>query len=576
MTYSLTRLIDREYLFVKLRFGALLLLLTVLAIDPEKRAAFPLTLYVVGAGILLNFLAWLLLHLQRLARGIALFSSIGEALFLLYFLVISGGSQSSLWSLVFVLIAATALRHGTQGGLFTAAIFSIVSLTYAVREPGDPSVAFYQALVRSLAFWVMALMVGWVIHHEQTQSLKESEQAQQALQHTQFDVEAFTTLTGTMARNTNYQIALQEMLDLSMRGLRTRSYLGDQMAALILLFESTKEETLFVAASRNLPSADEGRRLTPIEGAIKTVLNTVDPLFLKDARRDPLLSQFAVIDKLPAASILPLRAGLMLFGVVIYVGTERLLDSFRRRIDLMEAYATQAAIAVQNAQLYAQLRNEHDRVIDNEEKVRHDLARDLHDGPINAVASLTMGIDFARRLMDEEPKKAREELETLHRLAAKTARDMRMTMYSLRPLALESLGLSAALEQYLARLQAEHEQPKLHYAGPNPNAFEARLSSNAAKMVFDIMREAVGNALKHAEAKNVWVNLRVNGSWLVASTTDDGKGFDVNAVMKNYSTRGSLGMINIQERAELAQGDARIESAPGKGTTVTVQVPLSP
>jgi len=70
MTYSLTRLIDREYLFVKLRFGALLLLLTVLAIDPEKRAAFPLTLYVVGAGILLNFLAWLLLHLQRLARGI--------------------------------------------------------------------------------------------------------------------------------------------------------------------------------------------------------------------------------------------------------------------------------------------------------------------------------------------------------------------------------------------------------------------------------------------------------------------------------------------------------------------------
>ncbi|MBI1801204.1 MAG: histidine kinase, partial [Chloroflexi bacterium] len=101
------------------------------------------------------------------------------------------------------------------------------------------------------------------------------------------------------------------------------------------------------------------------------------------------------------------------------------------------------------------------------------------------------------------------------------------------------------------------------------------LSSNAATMVFDIVKEAIGNSLKYAEARNVNITLRAINNWLAASISDDGKGFDLAAVQANYNTRGSLGMINIQERAALAQGDAAIESAPGRGTTVTVRVPLA-
>ncbi len=570
----LDRLIKRERLFIRLRYGALLLLLGIVALDPRQQTSLTLTLYVVAAGILLNFLAWLLLRIRRLVPMLVLLSAVADSLFLLYYIFTTGGGQSDLWSLVFVLIAATALRYGVWGGLVIALAFGAIHLTTGFVESAIAPTGVYSSAVRTLAYVVMALLVGWVMRYEEQLGRVESEQAQLELQRKQFDIEAFAKLTGTMSANTNYQVTLQQMLDLSLRGLRTREPNDGAIAGMILLFDQSQDETLFVAAHYNLQPPDDTRRSTPIVGAMRGVLRTADPIMLKAARRDPLLCQFNVTQQFPAAVILPLRAGLSLYGVAVFVGGEPLLETFKHRLELMEAYATQAAIAVQNAQLYAQLRAEHDHVVDSEEKVRHEVARDLHDGPVNSVASITMGIDFARTLLHDEPAKAKEELDRLHRLASKTARDMRMTMYRLRPLALESAGLSAALEQYASRLQAEQSQPQIHFSGPNPNQFESRLSSNAATMVFDIAREAVGNAIKHAEAKNIWIVLRVSADWLIASVTDDGKGFDVNAVRSNYAKRGSLGLVNIQERAVLAQGDAEIESAPGKGTTVTARVPL--
>ena len=263
-----------------------------------------------------------------------------------------------------------------------------------------------------------------------------------------------------------------------------------------------------------------------------------------------------------------------MFGVAVFLGHDKLLDLYSQRHELMQAYAAQAAVAIQNTQLFAQVEAERNRIVDNEERVRHELARDLHDGPVNQVASLAMGIDFARVLLDKEPQTARAELINLQRLAAKTARDMRTTMYRLRPLALESAGLNVALEQYIARLRSELTRPALHFAAPDAAAYERRLSSNTATMVFDIMNEAIGNALKHAQAENIWVELHASGSTLVASARDDGRGFDVAGVQAGYASRGSLGMLNIQERAELVQGEASIASEPGRGTTVSVRVPL--
>ena len=562
------RLIQRERLFIRLRFGALLLLLGIVALDPIHQLSFAAALPLVAAGILLNFIGWLLLRYRELALPIALLSTAADLLFLMFFIATSGGAQSPLWSLAYVLIAATALRFGIWGGLVISVLFGAIHLITGALESSDLLVGLYPPAVRALSYVLMAILIGLVVP-------AESAHVEQELQRHQFDIQAFAELTGTMSTNTNYRITLQQMLDMSIRGLRERGQRDGGPAGMIMLFEPGGEDALFIAAHHSLGPTDDARRLAPIDGAIKTVLRTTEPVALRDARRDPLLGQFdAVAQKFPSAVILPLRAGLNLYGVAVFVGDKQLVDTFKQRYETLEAYATQAAIAVNNAQLYAQLVAEHDRVVDSEEKVRHELARDLHDGPVNSVASLTMGIDFARTLLTEDPSSAKAELDRLHRLAAKTARDMRLTMYRLRPLALESAGLSAALEQYVARLQADYDSLQIHFNGPDPGLFESRVPSNSGTMVFDIVKEAVGNALKHAEAKNIWINLRVNADWLVASVADDGKGFDVDAVQSNYSRRGSLGMVNIQERAALARGEAQIESAPGKGTTVTVRVPL--
>lgn len=572
---SLERLVNRERLFVWLRFTALLLVGAYFVIDPRPQlASLSLTLNVFLAAALANVAGWLLLRLHRFARWVAILGAALDAALLFYALVISGGPDSPLWPLTFVLIAATTLRFGLAGGGLTAIVFSAFQIYNAVQL-GSSDRDRFDADVSAVMFVGMALLVGRVMRFEQRQNLRENEQALIALQHSQGDVKAFAEMSGAMSANTNYEVTLRRMLDLTMRGLRQRGQTNDTMAGMILLFDLQTDDALVEVVQSQFGPPDEQKRLTPIAGGIKTVITTADPLLLRDARRDPLLCQFQIVEKYHSVAILPLRAGLTMFGVAVFAGTEKLIEVVSQRLELMEAYTNQAAIAIQNAQLFAQLSAERNNIIDSEEKVRHELARDLHDGPVNQVASLAMGLDFARRLLEKEPAKAAEELSNLHKLATKTARDMRLTMYRLRPLALETAGLSTALDQYLGRLRAENSRPAFHYSASPPENFEPHLSSNAATMVFDILKEAISNSLKHAGAENIWVDLRAGGNWLVASARDDGKGFDVGAVQAGYATRGSLGMINIQERAELAQGEATIDSARGRGTTVTVRVPLN-
>src|SRR5262249_55620951 len=158
------------------------------------------TLEVIGVGFILNILAWLGLRVRGLATRIAVTASVSEGLFLLYFVHVSGGSRSPLWSLVFVLIAATSLRHGYPCGSLTALVFSVATFIYAgfSINPSNPDLDnVYQAFVRALAFLVMSLMVGWVLNYEQRESMRETAQTQEVLQRTESDIKAFTVLSDT-------------------------------------------------------------------------------------------------------------------------------------------------------------------------------------------------------------------------------------------------------------------------------------------------------------------------------------------------------------------------------------------
>ena len=104
-----------------------------------------------------------------------------------------------------------------------------------------------------------------------------------------------------------------------------------------------------------------------------------------------------------------------------------------------------------------------------------------------------------------------------------------------------------------------------------------QMDMNSQTVIFTIAEEAVNNARKHAQAEHIWVKVqRLQDDLAFLEIEDDGKGFLVEDVMDGYDDRGSLGMLNMRERAELVQGVFHVKSRPGEGTQIQVVLPLTP
>jgi signal transduction histidine kinase len=204
--------------------------------------------------------------------------------------------------------------------------------------------------------------------------------------------------------------------------------------------------------------------------------------------------------------------------------------------------------------------------------VRHQLARDLHDGPAQSIAAITMNVEFIKKLLERDPKRVIEELDKLSALAKRTTYEVRTMLFELRPLVLETQGLKVTLEQYLERFKSNEAGTAIVLEAEDMG--DVHLDTKTEGTLFNIIQEAVNNALKHAKARNIWVRLRRDGTALHAVVQDDGVGFDKAAVLRSYERRGSFGLLNIDERARLVGGHADMQSAPGQGTTVTIVVPI--
>jgi signal transduction histidine kinase len=235
------------------------------------------------------------------------------------------------------------------------------------------------------------------------------------------------------------------------------------------------------------------------------------------------------------------------------------------------AIGTQATIALHNAVLYRNLLDEKERIVEVEEDARKKLARDLHDGPTQNVSAIAMRMSYIYRLLERRPDEVPAELKKVEDLARRTTKEIRDMLFTLRPLVLESQGLSAALEQLCQKTLETHGQHVAARVGPD---VESVLDSHQQGVIFYIVEEAVGNARKHAEAELISIDIHRRNDVMVVEISDNGVGFDSDAVNANYDQRGSLGMVNMRERAELLSGTLRIESAEGQGTKITIVFPL--
>ena len=380
-----------------------------------------------------------------------------------------------------------------------------------------------------------------------------------------------TDLTVTL----NYSRVLEKSLDAAFLALRILDMSTDRLISAVLLFaeEEMSVPDLVVAYGRGLPRPDLTTRVPGVSGLLERVIETGDPHSTTELGNDPELKQFISFRACLSGYCIPLRAGLDTFGVILFGHPD--VDYFNADAqDVINTIGHQAQIAMQNAHLFQELKTERDQIIKAQSEAQRRLARALHDGPTQTVAAIPMQISRARHLLNKDIAAAGEALMQTEELARRTSRQLRHMLFTLRPLVLESEGLIAALESMAEKTKETFDQNVIIQCDPQ---LVEELDMNTQTVIFTVAEEAVNNARKHAQADHIWVKVtRLQEDLAFLEIEDDGKGFLVDGVMKNYDGRGSLGMINMRERAELVQGMFHVKSIPGEGTQIQVVLPLTP
>jgi len=308
------------------------------------------------------------------------------------------------------------------------------------------------------------------------------------------------------------------------------------------------------------------------EGILGKSISDGESVLTQNVGYDPELGRIVALRSCTSAYCLPLRTGFSVYGVLLFAHPDTDYFTDDRR-EILEIISRQAVIAIQNARLYQDLAEEKERMIEVQEEARKKLARDLHDGPTQSISAIAMRINITRRLLQKDPSAADAELVKIEDLAHRTTKEIRHMLFTLRPLVLESQGLKAALEAMATKMKETFNQ---NVVIDVDEKLVEQLEMGKQGVIFFIAEEAVNNARKHAKAETIRVRLRSLEQGLVLlEIQDNGVGFDVSAVTESYDQRGSLGMINLQERTELVNGLLHIESAPGKGTNVQVFIPLT-
>ncbi len=209
-----------------------------------------------------------------------------------------------------------------------------------------------------------------------------------------------------------------------------------------------------------------------------------------------------------------------------------------------------------------------DHVITAQEEERKRVARELHDETGQALTALLMNLEEVERSLAPETSEAlRSQLHNTRALTECSLHDLRKLIRDLRPTALDDLGLIPAIRWY-AENHLEPHSIAVRVQAPH---WTGRLAPAVETVLFRMMQEAINNIARHAAARNVTITLETDEEGCHARVEDDGQGFVPGAARS--TDEGGWGLVGMRERANLIHGRVRIESAPGAGTRVLIDVP---
>lgn len=203
-----------------------------------------------------------------------------------------------------------------------------------------------------------------------------------------------------------------------------------------------------------------------------------------------------------------------------------------------------------------------------EERTR--IACEIHDGLVQNLAGMNFKLDLCQELVRKKPKTCQTTLREAKAQLKLAIQEARQVIFNLRPLHYDRLDLIPALTNYLRSYETQyHIKTEFAVSGD-----ETTLFPRTKIFLFRIVQEALSNVQKHAKADRVAVQLAIGREVLTVTITDNGIGFDVEAVSRDPEKWDHFGVRGIVERARLVGGEARIESKRGRGTKVVIKVPL--
>jgi len=351
------------------------------------------------------------------------------------------------------------------------------------------------------------------------------------------------------------------------------------VGGILLIDEQT--QTLSYRVYRGLSDKyAQEMRLKMGEGVAGRVAQSAKSVLLEDISTDPRAASpdLVSMEGLKAFVSVPLRSKDAVLGV-LNVASHLPRRFTKDDMHLLHAIGDQVGVAIEEAELYDRLRKErqnyqrlarHMLIAQEDERAR--VARELHDETSQSLTGLSLNMQAIlsiAKTSDFGDAAFKAKLEKAYNITNQLNSEISKIMKSLRPTALDSLGLGPAVHQYAeSRLQAVGINVSVQTTG-----MEQRLPKEVEFALYRIAQGAIANVAWHSKARNAVINLRLTSDEFVMEIEDDGQGFDASKPIQVDESGHGRGLLSMKERASLLGGVCDIQSQPGKGTRIKVRVP---
>ncbi len=348
----------------------------------------------------------------------------------------------------------------------------------------------------------------------------------------------------------------------------------------ILLFDE-RVQKLCYKAHRGLSAEYVGEMcLTMGDGVSGRVAQTGEPVLLEDISKDPHATRPDLIraEGLKAFVSVPLKAKERVVGVM-NVASYSPGQFGPDDMYLLNSIGCQLGIAVEQAELYETLNAARERyqmllrqAVSIQEQERRRVARELHDETSQDLTALALNLQAVSEMMEMgnvEDAQIKATLKRAHTIAVHASAEVTRLIRELRPTLLDTLGLPAAVHN----LAENHLASKGISVSTEFEGMDRRLPPETELSLFRIAQEAIGNIVRHSEAKNATIKLECDADKCVLRVEDDGKGFDVSEIRGIDGSGRGAGLFGMEERVTMAGGNCAVESQPGQGTRVIAKVP---